>query len=158
MGSLEKNASLKRTSLLRSAGPYRSFINRPRSRLARFLLFEKVDFLQWIFTAVAFFFVIILFQAFLPGSVPGKSLARSIVDEGHGPWRGDFPDLDFGEGIRFVPTKLLERIERERKEANSALMALGRPMKRAGIRKPRLALVGFLLEVNSVLLGCTFVD
>jgi uncharacterized membrane protein len=39
-----------------------------RSRLARFLLFEKVDYLQWIGTAAAFFFVTILVVAFLPGS------------------------------------------------------------------------------------------
>ncbi|KAH0466517.1 hypothetical protein IEQ34_003755 [Dendrobium chrysotoxum] len=141
MGSLEKSTSLKRTPPLRSVSFCRSLFHRPRSRLARFLLFEKVDYFQWILTAAAFFFVVILFQAFLPGSVPDKSFARGNVEGDHGPLPGNFWDLDFGEGIRFVPAKLLERIERERKEANSTLMALGRPMKRAGIRKPRLALI-----------------
>ncbi|XP_020594500.1 uncharacterized protein LOC110034592 [Phalaenopsis equestris] len=141
MGSLEKNASLKRTSLLNSASQCRSFFHRPRSRLARFLFLVRVDFLQWILTAAAFFFVVIIFQTFLPGSVSDKSLARSIVDGSHEPLLLDFPDLEFGEGIRFVPAELLERIEKERKEANSALMALGRPLKRAGIIKPRLALI-----------------
>uniref|UniRef100_A0A453F2P4 Glycosyl transferase family 1 domain-containing protein n=1 Tax=Aegilops tauschii subsp. strangulata TaxID=200361 RepID=A0A453F2P4_AEGTS len=40
-----------------------------RSRLARFVLVDKVDFLQWIGTAAAFFLVTILVYTFLPGSV-----------------------------------------------------------------------------------------
>lgn len=66
----------KRTPLLRSTssrGDRSSFFHKPRSRFARFLLFEKVDYFQWICTIAVFFFVVILFQAFLPGSVVDKS-------------------------------------------------------------------------------------
>ncbi|XP_072994468.1 uncharacterized protein [Typha latifolia] len=141
MGSLEAAVTLKRGPTLRSspslATGSRPFFHRPRSRLARFLLFEKVDYLQWVFTVAAFFLVVVLFQAFLPGSVvekPGRALESGFLDGGLG-------ELEFGEGIEFVPTKLLERWERERRERNSSLAALGREVKRMGIRKPRLAMV-----------------
>lgn len=133
---------LKQTPLPGSAsfagagGGGRSLFCRTRSRLARAILFEKFDYFQWILTAAAFYFVVILFQVALD-----KSRGRSILDEGRGLLPGDFRGLDFGEGIRFVPVKLLERIERERKDADSASMVLGRVLKRAGLRKPRLALI-----------------
>ncbi|KAI0515831.1 hypothetical protein KFK09_008499 [Dendrobium nobile] len=143
MGSMETGVPLKRASVIRSpplaAG--RSFFQRPRSRLARFLLFEKVDYLQWICTAAAFFFVVILFQAFLPGSISEKFPSRRSFDVDRGVVKSSFRELEFGDGIRFVPAKLLERFEREKKEVDSFLVASGRPMRRAGLRKPRLALV-----------------
>nr|CAD1834106.1 unnamed protein product [Ananas comosus var. bracteatus] len=129
MGSLETGLPpLKRAPLLRrspsaaaaAAAGIRPFLLRPRSRLARFLLFEKVDYLQWIYTVAAFFFVVVLFQAFLPGSVVERS--------------GD-------AGIRFVPSKLLERWEKDRREWNSSMAVLGRTVARVGLRKPRLAMV-----------------
>ncbi|XP_008802051.2 uncharacterized protein LOC103716003 [Phoenix dactylifera] len=144
MGSLEMGIALKRAPLLRSAPSAggRSFFRRPRSRLARFLLFEKVDYLQWICTMAAFFFVVIFFQAFLPGPVMetsgGLGLHRGERDPGNLEGIGG---SDFGEGITFAPSKLLERFERERREENLSLMALGRPVKRVGLLKPRLALV-----------------
>ncbi|KAG1367724.1 D-inositol 3-phosphate glycosyltransferase [Cocos nucifera] len=146
MGSLETAVSLKRAPLLRSSPSPggRSIFHRPRSRLARFLLFEKVDYLQWICTMAAFFFVVILFQAFLPGSVMEKSAGlgwNKGLGEGERGVLERIEGLDFGEGIRFVPSKLLERFEKERKEANLSLMALGRPVKQVGLLKPRLALV-----------------
>ncbi|XP_008791488.1 uncharacterized protein LOC103708367 [Phoenix dactylifera] len=146
MGSLETGVLQKRAPLLRSSpsAGVRSFFHRPRSRLARFLLFEKVDYLQWICTMAAFFFVVILFQAFLPGSVMEKSGGLGLnmgSGEGDGGVLERIDELDFGEGIRFVPSKLLERFEKERKEANLSLMALGRPVKQVGLLKPRLAMV-----------------
>lgn len=156
MGSLESGIPLKRAPLLRSSpsgGSSRSFFHRPRSRLARFLLFEKVDYLQWICTAAAFFFVVILFQAFLPGSVVEKSGGE--VEERDDGILKEIRKLDFGEGIRFVPTRLVERWERERREANAT--RLGRAVRRLGVRKPRIALVvaelladGVQLEMISV--------
>ncbi|KAG0483133.1 hypothetical protein HPP92_011217 [Vanilla planifolia] len=140
MGSLDTAVPWKRAQLLRSASD-RPFLHRPRSRLARFLLFKKVDYLHWVCTAAVFFFVFILFQAFLPVSVPEKSPTRGSLKEY---WRlatGSYGELEFGEGIRFLPTKLLEKFERERKEADSNFMAPGMTVMRAGIRKPRLALV-----------------
>ncbi|KAK8933667.1 hypothetical protein KSP39_PZI015785 [Platanthera zijinensis] len=143
MGSLETGILLKRASLLRSTASDagRSFFRRPRSRLARFLLFEKVDHLLWICTAAAFFFVVILFQAFLPGSVPEKLPRRHSPDGDRLIVKRSLQELEFGDGIQFVPTKLLEMFERERREADSFFMASGRPMRRAALRKPRLALV-----------------
>ncbi|XXG55177.1 hypothetical protein AAC387_Pa03g2902 [Persea americana] len=116
----------KRTPLLRSTssrGDRSSFFHKPRSRFARFLLFEKVDYFQWICTIAVFFFVVILFQAFLPGYVVDKSsdslrgLSGLEVsgDLGH---LKEMGLLDFGEGIRFVPSKLLEKFRREAIEAN----------------------------------------
>lgn len=140
MGSLESGILLKRTPLLRSSpssGSNRSFFHRPRSRLARFLLFEKVDYIQWICTAAAFFFVVILFQAFLPGSVVEKSGGE--VEESDGAILNGIRGLDFGEGISFKPTRLMEKWERERREANAT--SLGREVKRFGLKRPKIALV-----------------
>lgn len=151
---METGVPLKRASAIRSpplaAG--RSFFQRPRSRLARFLLFEKVDYLHWICTVAAFFFVVILFQAFLPGSISEKLPNRRSFDVDRGVLKSSFRELEFGDGIRFVPAKLLERFEREKKEVDSFLVASGRPIRRAGLRKPRLALVScVLIEVFFVL-------
>ena len=115
-----------------------------RSRLARFLLVAKVDYLQWIGTAAAFFFVTILVVAFLPGSLvvesPTMLLPSRRANGGGGVGRD--PLLPRGlEGLSFEPTRLRERWARERREEAQSLAELGRPVKRAGARKPRLALV-----------------
>lgn len=91
---------------------------------------------------MAFFFVVILFQAFLPGSVVEKS--GSEVEERGDAVLKEIRGLDFGEGFRFVPTRLMERWERERTEANAT--RLGREVRRLGIRRPRIALVSGFLE------------
>ncbi|CAL9755317.1 unnamed protein product [Musa acuminata subsp. burmannicoides] len=148
MGSLEAavvGAPPKRSPPLRSSPPPaagRSSLHRARSRLARFLFSEKVGYVQWVLTVAAFLLVIALFQAFLPGSAverPGGGR-----DAGGG-GLAQIQGLDFGEGIRFVPTKLLERWERESREANSSASGAfgGRPPRRFGLRKPLLALVVF---------------
>lgn len=149
MGSMENAAFAKRTPLLRSSlsssrGDRNPFFHRPRSRFARFLLFEKVDYFQWICTIAIFFFVVILFQAFLPGSVVEKSSdsmrgagLEAFEDLGH---LKEIVGLDFGEGIRFMPSKLLEKFRREASEANRSA-ASSRPGIRAALRKPQLALV-----------------
>ncbi|PIA34447.1 hypothetical protein AQUCO_03700009v1 [Aquilegia coerulea] len=147
MGSLEVGIPLKRAPLLRSLssssgrGDRLPFFRKPRSRFARFLLFEKVDYLQWICTIAVFFFVVVLFQMFLPGSVMEKS---GDFEEFGGVIRDDewvkFKDikgLDFGDGIRFEPSsKLLEKFQKEDTQVN-----LSRPTVRTGIRKPQLALI-----------------
>lgn len=53
--------------------------------------------------------------------------------------------LDFGEGIRFEPVKLLESWEKARREAKESLNGLGRQVLRIGVRKPRLAMVSSLV-------------
>ncbi|XXG83171.1 hypothetical protein AAC387_Pa10g0985 [Persea americana] len=89
--------------------------------------------------------VCLLFRsAFLPGSVVDKSsdslrgLSGLEVsgDLGH---LKEMGLLDFGEGIRFVPSKLLEKFRREAIEANRSATS-SRPGIRAALRKPQLAL------------------
>ncbi|KAF5196750.1 Glycosyl transferase, family 1 protein [Thalictrum thalictroides] len=147
MGSLEVGIPSKRAPLLRSSSSSSGrtdrlpFFHKPRSRFARFLLFEKVDYLQWICTIAVFFFVVVLFQMFLPGSVMEKSGDYEVFD---GVIRDDewvkfkeIGGLEFGDGIRFEPSlKLLEKFQKEGTQVN-----LSRPMVRTGIRKPQLALV-----------------
>lgn len=146
MGSVENGVPVKRAPLLRlsSAADGRSFFHRPRSRLARFLLFEKVDYFQWIYTVAIFCFVVILFQAFLPGSVLEKSdnfgVSRRLAAFRELGIFGEIGELDFGEGIRFVPSKLLEKFDKENEEANSSSSAW--PGRRTALLKPLLALVG----------------
>ncbi|OVA16537.1 Glycosyl transferase [Macleaya cordata] len=155
MGSLENGVPLKRAPLFRSLSrsERQSFGHRPRSRFARFFLLEKVDYLQWICTIGVFLFVIILFQAFLPGSVMEKSGDYLVEQTQTGLVSRDsfvlkeFDGLNFGEGIRFDPSKLLEKLERESKEVNLS-SALSRPVFRSGIRKPQLALVFADLSVE----------
>lgn len=125
---------------------------RARSRLARFLLFEKVDYLQWIVVAAAFFFVAIVFVAFIPGSGlverPGLLLPSRRVGPGLG-GVGDHPSLprvDVGPvrreaAVAFEPTRLREKWARERREEAQSLAELGTPVRRLGVRKPRLAMV-----------------
>ncbi|XP_010261435.1 PREDICTED: uncharacterized protein LOC104600272 [Nelumbo nucifera] len=164
MGSLENGVPLKRAPLLRSGSSNRGdrhpFLHRPRSRFtrffARFLLFEKVDYLQWICTIAVFLFVIILFQAFLPGSVlekSGDSVEEMEPSSGNWMFLKDMDGLDFGEGIRFEPSKLLDKFQREAIEANSSSVS-SRPGVRSGVRKPQLALVlaDLLVEPEQLLI------
>ncbi|VAH77664.1 unnamed protein product [Triticum turgidum subsp. durum] len=122
-----------------------------RSRLARFVLVDKVDFLQWIGTAAAFFFVTILVYTFLPGSVVVENPTMLLPSRrasggwGQGGTEAVLPrglgGLENGEGLTFEPTRLREKWARERSQDAQSLAELGRPVKRAGARKPRLALV-----------------
>ncbi|KAG8056152.1 hypothetical protein GUJ93_ZPchr0001g32867 [Zizania palustris] len=124
-----------------------------RSRLARFLLFEKVDYLEWIGTAAAAFFVTIVFVAFFPGSAvverPTMLLPSRRAGSGAGGGRGGaeallplgLGGLETGEGVVFEPTSLKERWARERREEADSLAKLGKPVRMVGVRKPRLAMV-----------------
>ncbi|KAL6614890.1 hypothetical protein ACP70R_037160 [Stipagrostis hirtigluma subsp. patula] len=162
MGSLENGAAAaasynKRVPalLLRAppAGGTGARRVRPRSRLARFLLFEKVDYLQWIVTAAAFFFVAIVFVACLPGSgvvdrpallLPSRRAGGGRGGNGDGATlpRGGFAGLETAvEVVAFEPTRLRERWARERREEAESLAKLGKPVRRVGVRKPRLAMI-----------------
>ena len=80
--------------------------------------------------------MVVLFQAFLPGSaVEGPPQQWGSVLEGVG-------DLDYGDGIKFVPAELVQRLDRENQEANASAMAFGQQRKRFPLRKPQLAVVG----------------
>lgn len=165
MGSLENGAaaaaaagSFKRGPPLLplrapSAGARRA---RARSRLARLLLAEKVDYLQWIVTAAAFFFVAIVFVAFLPSSSvveqrPALLLPSSRAGGGLRDAIGDPLTLGGELGaseeavVAFEPTRLRERWAKERREEAEGLAQLGTPVRRLGARKPRLAMVSTIL-------------
>lgn len=162
MGSLDSGAGVGSYKRAAAAAPLpRASVGgggaarRPglRSRLARFLLFEKVDYLQWIGTAAAFFFVTILFVAFFTGSAvfenPMLLLPSRRASAGGGVRQSrtevllprDLGGLETGQGLVFEPTRLREKWARERREEAESLAKLGRPVKRVGVRKPRLALV-----------------
>jgi hypothetical protein len=134
---------------------------RARSRLARFLLFEKVDYLQWMVAAAAFFFVAIVFVAFLPGSgvvvverprltLPSRRAGPGRVGGGGGTAedRGDglLVRWEAGAAFEFQPTRLREKWARERREEAQSLAELGTPVTRLGVRKPRLAMVSSTTE------------
>ncbi|KAH8516887.1 hypothetical protein H0E87_005016 [Populus deltoides] len=152
MGSLESGGiSFKRDSnnLIRSHSAGRTernpFLYRPRSRLSRFLLFKKLDYIQWICTVAVFLFFVVLFQMFLPGSVVEKS------ELGSSPWRGmelvnkdllylkEIGGLDFGEDIKFEPSKILQKFRKENREMNMPFT--NGTLSRFPYRKPQLALV-----------------
>ncbi|RRT68269.1 hypothetical protein B296_00013537, partial [Ensete ventricosum] len=133
MGFLETGVPLKRTAPLLHYSSAAGRRPRLRSRVSRFLI--KVDYLHWAFAVAVFFLVVVLFQAFLPGStVEGPPREWGSVLEGVG-------DLDFGDGIKFVPAELVQRLERENREANASAMAFGGPLKRFPLRKPQLAVL-----------------
>ncbi|XP_066312141.1 uncharacterized protein [Miscanthus floridulus] len=164
MGSLDNGAAAAAGSYKRGPGPaLRAGIVgggsarkvRARSRLARFLLLEKVDYLQCMVAAAAFFFVAIVFVAFLPGSdvvverprltLPSRRAGPGRVGGGGGGGtaedRGGRVRWEAGVAFEFEPTRLREKWARERREEAKSLAELGTPVTRLGVRKPRLAMV-----------------
>ncbi|KDP28542.1 hypothetical protein JCGZ_14313 [Jatropha curcas] len=145
MGSLETVLPLKRESLLRSSSAGRhSFMQRqPRSRFSRFLLFKKLDYLQWICTVAVFLFFVVLFQMFLPGSVIEKSEdSWKEVENVSGDlmYLKEIGTWDFGEDIKFEPSKILQKFQKEVREVNFS-SSFNRTQLRFGYKKPQLALV-----------------
>ncbi|GAB4861658.1 hypothetical protein Ancab_036910 [Ancistrocladus abbreviatus] len=139
MGSLESGVTFKKVPSLPSSRIEK--LQRPRSRLPRFL-FKKLGYLQWICTIVVFSIFLLLFQAFLPGSVmerPENSSKDGKLISGDLLYLKDMGGLEFGEDIRFEPTRVLAKYQKEAKEMN---MSYGsRSVVRFGYRKPQLALV-----------------
>ncbi|KAJ6344063.1 hypothetical protein OIU76_005736 [Salix suchowensis] len=152
MGSLGTGGiSFKRDyeTLVRSYSAGRTerhpFLYRPRSSFSRFLRLKKLDYIQWICTVAVFLFFVLLFQMFLPGSVVEKS------ELGSSPWRGmelndkgllylkEIGGLDFGEDIKFQPSKILRNFRKENREMN--MSCSNRTLSRFPYRKPQLALV-----------------
>jgi len=169
MGSLDNGAAAAAGSYKRGPGPALRAGGvgggsarkvRARSRLARFLLLEKVDYLQWMVAAAAFFFVAIVFVAFLPGSdvvverprltLPSRRSGPGRVGGGGGGGtaedRGGRVRWEAGVTFEFEPTRLREKWARERREEAKSLAELGTPVTRLGVRKPRLAMVSTTIE------------
>ena len=100
------------------------------------------DYLQWICTVAVFFFFVVLFQMLLPGSMIEKSknsLRRREVAFGDFMLTKEIGGLDFGEDIKFEPSKLLAKFQNESEEVN--ISSVSRGGVRFGYRKPQLALV-----------------
>lgn len=148
MGSLENGQPLKRDPLL-----VRSFASRgskTRSRISRFILFWKLDYLQWLCAVAVFSFFLILFQTRLPGSTVDKSRAssRNEITSRDFEFLKEISGFDFGEDIRFEPIKILERFQKEATDMNVSSSNSSRRGVRIGNRKPQLALVSFHASVN----------
>ncbi|KAK5783551.1 hypothetical protein PVK06_038060 [Gossypium arboreum] len=142
MGSLESPISLKRAGSRNERNP---FLSRTRSRFSRFLLFNKLDYIQWICTVVVFLFFVVFFQMFLPGSVMDKSPDslddKDLVFRELG-YLKEMGGLDFGEDITLEPCKLLQKFQSQNKQLNlESSSALNRSQHRFQYRKPQLALV-----------------
>ncbi|XP_068330544.1 uncharacterized protein [Pyrus communis] len=155
MGSLESGVPLKRDPLLRSSSNGRSpFLQRPRSKFSRFLLLKRLDYLQWICTVVVFLFFVVLFQMYLPGSVvedekSGDLMKNVGLRSENLRFLKDLGLLDFGEDIRFEPSKLLEKFQKETREVSLSPAFNWTRQQRFGYRKPQLALIFADLSVDS---------
>ncbi|KAL5572028.1 hypothetical protein UlMin_021625 [Ulmus minor] len=148
MGSLEGGVNFKRDPLLRSSSSSgrsdrNPFLQRQRSRFSRFFLVKKLDYLQWICTVAVFLFFVVLFQMFLPGSVIERS-RTTLTDEefssGDLMLLKEYGMLDFGEDIRFEPSKILEKFRKDAKEVNLS-PTFNRTSQRYPQRRPKIALV-----------------
>ncbi|KAJ0430356.1 putative glycosyl transferase, family 1 [Helianthus annuus] len=157
MGSLENGVlPLKREPLLKSLSRNErnsSFANRPRSRFARFMVFKKLDYLQWICAVAVFILFLFVFQMLLPLSTLEKASGGFLIQKDDN-FEGDFKSLfqeisglDFGEGVKFEPTRLLLKFQEDNKK-NVKNLSFG------GSRKPQLAFVfaDLLVDPQQVLM------
>lgn len=151
MGSLENGVlPLKRDPLLKSSSRNErnnSFAQRPRSKFARFMVLKKLDYLQWICAVAVFIFFMFVFQMFLPLSSVEKD-SGDFLKQKEDNFGDDLTNflkeiggLDFGEGVKFEPTKLLLKFHRENRGVNNVSFGTSRKVVRFGHRKPQLAFV-----------------
>ncbi|KAL8268562.1 hypothetical protein R6Q59_002360 [Mikania micrantha] len=151
MGSLENGIlPSKRDPLLKSSSRNErnsSFAQRPRSRFARFMVVKKLDYLQWICAVAVFIFFVFVFQMFLPLSnveKDGAGFLKQKDDDFEGELKNLFQEisgLDFGEGVKFEPTKLLLKFQKEHKDFDYLAFGGSRKVVRFGHRNPQLAFV-----------------
>ncbi|XP_023751980.2 uncharacterized protein LOC111900339 isoform X1 [Lactuca sativa] len=142
MGSLSPVLPLKRDSLLKISPNNSSHLQRPRSRFARLIGFKKIDYLQWVSALAVFIFFMFLVQMFLPLSMVDKADGDFLKREADSDFINllkQIGDLDFGEDVKFMPTKLMMKFRRE--EMNNASFGGSRTLARFPNRKPQLALV-----------------
>ncbi|KAL4586124.1 hypothetical protein LXL04_010755 [Taraxacum kok-saghyz] len=151
MGSLENGVlPLKRDPLLKSLSRNErnnSFAQRPRSKFARFMVLKKLDYLQWICAVAVFIFFMFVFQMFLPLSTVEKD-SGGFLKQKEDNFGGELKNflkeiggLDFGEGVKFEPTKLLLKFQRENRGVNNVFVGGSQKVVRFGHRKPQLAFV-----------------
>ncbi|XP_074272892.1 uncharacterized protein LOC141596590 [Silene latifolia] len=149
MGSLENGVLLKKDEQQNKHinGRVASFSKQQRQR-SRFP--KRLGYLQWIATIVVFSVLMVVFQAFLPGSLeekPGNLRNDLGLVEGDLLYLHDVVDsLEFGGDLRFAPAKLLSKFKKEAAELNQSTV-YGRRI-RFGYRKPKLAMVFADLAVD----------
>lgn len=167
MGSLETGgiSSKRDHALLRSASAtVRSFNERQqnafgqraaRSRFARLLFFKKLDYVPLICTVAVFLFFIILLQMLWLGPIVEKSGGFLKLNEKLGSpdllLVKEFNGLDFGEDIKFEPSRLLAKFQKDATIQINASVA-SRSLLRFGYRKPKLAMVRPLLLIIELFL------
>ncbi|GMH00463.1 hypothetical protein Nepgr_002302 [Nepenthes gracilis] len=154
MGSLENGVPFKKDHNLgrlpSSSSSRILWLHGPRSSLPRFFLSKKLGYQQWICTIVVFSFFLMLFQAFLPGSVVERqdnSSQNVKLISGDLIYLKEIGGLDYGEDLRFQPTMVLAKYHMEAREMN--MSSGSRRAVRFGFRKPLLALVFADLVVDS---------
>lgn len=150
MGSLDGTTPLKRdhrTVLFQSmrnsnVGGLLGFWPRLRSRFARLVFLQRINYLRCICIVSIVFFFIFLFQMFLlPGSVrEGDKLKNyNFIRENLGGLSEEFAflkELDFGDDIKFDNSKILAKFQKD------DIVTIGsRNVVRFGYRNPKLALV-----------------
>ncbi|KAI3818540.1 hypothetical protein L1987_12350 [Smallanthus sonchifolius] len=151
MGSLENGVlPLKRDHLLKSLSRNErnsSFGQRPRSRFARFMVLKKLDYLQWVCAVAVFIVFMFVFQLFLPLSIVEKA-GGDFLKQKEGEFEGDLKNffqeiggLDFGEGVKFEPTRILLKFQGGNKDVDNLSFGSSRKVVRFGYRKPQLAFV-----------------
>ncbi|KAI3701268.1 hypothetical protein L2E82_45919 [Cichorium intybus] len=149
MGSLSPVLPVKRDYLLKISprNDRNNSYQRPRSRFG----FKKIDSLQWVSALCVFVFFMFLVQMFLPLSMVDKADGDFLKRDDDS--AGDFINLlkqigglDFGEDVKFVPTKLLMKFQREK--TNNVSFGDSRTVARFANRKPQLALVFADLSVD----------
>ncbi|KAK9749455.1 hypothetical protein RND81_02G127100 [Saponaria officinalis] len=140
MGSLENNNS-NYNNIKKNASFSKQ--NRDRSRIPRLFFSKRLNYLQWISTIIVFSLLLVVFQAFLPGSLEEKS---GISSKNLGLNEGDFvylknviDEVNLWDDLKFGPTKLLAKFKKEAVELNQSFVSEKRI--RFGFRKPKLALV-----------------
>ncbi|KAM7274825.1 hypothetical protein ACFE04_016691 [Oxalis oulophora] len=164
MGSLESGSlTLKRDSLIRSTSSSSSTnkqrIGGSRSmRLSRFLLFKKLDYLQWICTIAVFLFFVVLFQMFLPGSVidNNNNINNNIKSQQYDLYLLELLKKTTGDDDNIIttsivePFKLMNKFQKEDKDDSQITFStsFNRTLQRFGYRKPLIALVFADLSVD----------
>lgn len=114
------------------------------------MVLKKLDYLQWICAVAVFIFFMFVFQMFLPLSSVEKD-SGDFLKQKEDNFGDDLTNflkeiggLDFGEGVKFEPTKLLLKFHRENRGVNNVSFGTSRKVVRFGHRKPQLAFVSFL--------------
>lgn len=174
MGSLESksplnkdphsqhSSSVRSNSIASSSNAHGFWGQRYRSRFARSVLFKRIDYLQLLCAVAVFFFFIFLFQIFFLPTTDNERKSDRIRDlfrkNGEGSYRdmAFLNELDFGEDVKFEPSKILDKIQKDAKDIHESVSS-GKVI-RFGYKKPKLALVSTLYCLVFLIIWYRFLD